>query len=32
MQSNQRSMDYNRYDGKVEVIKHDIDVMMKALV
>lgn len=32
MQSNQRSMDYNRYDGKVEVIKHNIDIMVKAPV
>lgn len=32
MQSNQRSMNYNRYDRKVEVIKHNIDVMMKAPV
>lgn len=32
MQGNQRSMDYNRYDRKVEVIKHNIDVVMKAPV
>lgn len=32
MQSNQRSMDYNRNDRKVEVIKHNIDVMVKAPV
>lgn len=32
MQSNQRSMDYNRNDGEVEVIKHNIDVMVKAPV